>query len=226
MTEEKIAERYTYRITWSEADLSHVGTCHEFPSLSWLAESPESAFTGIRRLVRGCVSDMIATGEVCPTADNASQSDGLVQLRISAERHRQLAILAAEQGIGVEDLVCNCLIASFPVNAFSHHSIGVLSMNAAPPDRPPMAAIAARYDHRIGQVMIKLRCGLLLAFRPRDIQGLEAAKKADLKDIEISPCGLGIHFPSLDADIHIPSLIQGHLGSQQWLMSRQENESR
>jgi Protein of unknown function (DUF2442) len=95
-----------------------------------------------------------------------------------------------------------------------------LNVNLAPPDLPPMAAIAARYDHRIGQVMIKLRCGLFLAFRPRDVQGLEAAKKPDLKDIEISPCGLGIHFPAIDADIHIPSLLQGHLGSQQWLMSQ------
>jgi hypothetical protein len=101
-----------------------------------------------------------------------------------------------------------------------------LNMNVAPRDLPPMAAIAARYDHRIGQVMIKLRCGLFLAFRPRDVQGLEAAKKADLKDIEISPCGLGIHFPSLDADIHIPSLLQGQLGSQQWLKLRRENGPR
>jgi hypothetical protein len=72
-----------------------------------------------------------------------------------------------------------------------------LNMNVAPPDLPPMAAIAARYDHRIGQVMIKLRCGLFLAFRPRDIQGLEAAKKADLKDIEVSPAGSAYTFPVL-----------------------------
>jgi predicted RNase H-like HicB family nuclease len=115
MNEEENAARYTYRITWSEADLCHVGTCQEFPSLSWLAESPEAALTGIRWLVTECVRDMIAAGEGCPTAANVALSDGLVHLRISAERHRQFAIMAAEQGISVEDLVCNCLIESLPV---------------------------------------------------------------------------------------------------------------
>jgi hypothetical protein len=88
--------------------------------------------------------------------------------------------MAAEQGIGVEDLVCNCLIESFPVNAFSRHSIDVLSMNAALPDRPPMTAIAACYDHRIGQVVIELRCGLFLSFRPRDVQGLAGCGNTQL----------------------------------------------
>jgi hypothetical protein len=54
---------------------------------------------------------------------------------------------------------------------------------------------------------------------------LEGAKKADLNDIEVSPSGLGIHFPSLGADIHIPSLLQGHLGSQKWLELRKEKGS-
>ncbi|HPW17736.1 MAG TPA: toxin-antitoxin system HicB family antitoxin, partial [Candidatus Aminicenantes bacterium] len=38
-----VNDRYTYRITWSDDDQEHVGLCAEFPSLSWLAKSPESA---------------------------------------------------------------------------------------------------------------------------------------------------------------------------------------
>ena len=53
-----MADRYTYRVTWSEEDQSHLGLCAEFPSLSWLEKSPEKALAGIRKLVRECMSDM------------------------------------------------------------------------------------------------------------------------------------------------------------------------
>lgn len=37
------ADHYTYRVTWSAEDGEHVGLCAEFPSLSWLAKTPEAA---------------------------------------------------------------------------------------------------------------------------------------------------------------------------------------
>jgi hypothetical protein len=42
---------YTYRVTWSAEDNEHVGLCAEFPSLSWLAPTPDKALSGIRRVV-------------------------------------------------------------------------------------------------------------------------------------------------------------------------------
>ena len=53
-----MADRYTYRVTWSPEDEEHVGLCLEFPSLSRLAPTPDEAFAGIRRLVREIVTDM------------------------------------------------------------------------------------------------------------------------------------------------------------------------
>jgi len=49
---------YTYRVTWSEEDQEYVGLCTEFPSLSWLTETQESALEGIRQLVANVISDM------------------------------------------------------------------------------------------------------------------------------------------------------------------------
>jgi hypothetical protein len=43
-------DHYTYRVTWSPEDQEHVGLCTEFPSLSWLATTPEEALSGIRQL--------------------------------------------------------------------------------------------------------------------------------------------------------------------------------
>ena len=44
-------DHYTYRVTWSVEDGEHVGLCAEFPSLSWLAATPEEALAGVRKMV-------------------------------------------------------------------------------------------------------------------------------------------------------------------------------
>jgi hypothetical protein len=78
-------------------------------------------------------------------------------------------------------------------------------------------ATAVRYDRRIGRIVIDLSSGIEIAFRPHDAQGLERAKIDDLAEIEISPSGLGIHFPRLDADLYLPALLEGFLGSRRWM---------
>lgn len=78
-------------------------------------------------------------------------------------------------------------------------------------------AVAVRYDRRIGRVVIRLNSGLDVAFSPHDVQGLEQARPADLDVIEISPSGLGVHFPKLDADVYLPALLQGFTGSREWM---------
>ena len=85
--------------------------------------------------------------------------------------------------------------------------------------RNPVAT-SARYDRRIGRVVIALSSGLELAFAPHLVQGLEAAKPSDLLDVEISPSGLGVHFPKLDADLYLPALLEGLFGSANWAASR------
>jgi hypothetical protein len=81
-------------------------------------------------------------------------------------------------------------------------------------------ATAARYDRRLGRVVIRLNSGLDVAFSPRDAQGLEKATAAQLRDIEISPSGFGIYFPTLDVDIDLPALLEGLLGSRAWMAAR------
>ena len=46
------------------------------------------------------------------------------------------------------------------------------------------------------------------------MQGVENAHPADLADAEISPSGLSVHFPKLDADLYLPALLEGFLGSR------------
>ncbi len=98
-------DRYTYRITWSKDDREYVGLCAEFPSLSWLAESPEAALQGIRRVVARAVRDMKNNGEIPPTPVSNKLFSGKFVVRIPPEVHRALAIKAAEEGISLNRLV-------------------------------------------------------------------------------------------------------------------------
>jgi hypothetical protein len=81
-------------------------------------------------------------------------------------------------------------------------------------------AISAHYDPGKGRVVIRLSSNLDLSFAPNNAQGLEKATRSQLDEIEISPSGLGLHFPKLDADLYLPAILQGFLGSRKWMASR------
>jgi hypothetical protein len=78
-------------------------------------------------------------------------------------------------------------------------------------------AIAARYDRRVSRIMVTLSNGLELAFPPHMAEGLADAKFLDLAVIEITPTGLGLHWPKLDADLYLPALLEGVFGSPRWM---------
>jgi hypothetical protein len=81
-------------------------------------------------------------------------------------------------------------------------------------------AVGARYDSGTGKIVIHLSSRLDVAFSPHDAEGLEVATPAELEQIEISPSGFGISFPRLDADLYLPALLEGFLGSKQWMAGR------
>ena len=101
----KNQDHYTYRVSWSEEDGEHVGLCTEFPSLSWLAKTPESALRGIRRVVANVVADMKANGEAVPAPLATRKYSGKILVRVPPEVHRNLAIEAAEEHISLNRLV-------------------------------------------------------------------------------------------------------------------------
>ena len=91
------------------------------------------------------------------------------------------------------------------------------SARAAARLRKTPCATKAHYERKRGRVVVELSTGIEVAFRPSDAQGLERAKPDQLDPIKISPSGLGIHFPKLDADIYLPALLEGFLGSKRWI---------
>ncbi len=81
-------------------------------------------------------------------------------------------------------------------------------------------AVSARYDKRNRRVVIGLHTGVQLTVPVYLVEELADANAADLADIEISPAGLGLHWPRLDADVYVPGLLLGVFGTKTW-MARQ-----
>jgi predicted HicB family RNase H-like nuclease len=103
------ADRYTFRVMWSEDDDEFIGLCAEFPSLSWLAESPGAALKGIRSVVQKCMKDLESTGEDVPPAIATRNYSGKFMVRVPPEVHRQLAIKAAESGVSLNRVASSML---------------------------------------------------------------------------------------------------------------------
>lgn len=105
----QIADKYTYRVTWSDEDNEYVGLCAELPSLSWLAATPEDALKGIRSTVKKCIKDLTQTGESIPQAIASKKFSGKFMVRVPPELHRQLAVKAAEEGVSLNRVVSSKL---------------------------------------------------------------------------------------------------------------------
>jgi len=97
-------DKYTYRVTWSEDDSEHVGLCAEFPSLSWLAQTPEAALKGVSKLVRETIADMQENGEPVPEPLATKHFSGKFMIRVPPEVHRQLTIQSIEAGVSLNRL--------------------------------------------------------------------------------------------------------------------------
>ena len=80
--------------------------------------------------------------------------------------------------------------------------------------RGPLAT-AARYE--AGRIHVELNNGCAFVFPVAHAQGLAGAKPTQLRRIEVAAAGLGLHWPMLDADLYVPALVKGVLGTKQWM---------
>ena len=80
-----------------------------------------------------------------------------------------------------------------------------------------LRAQSAHYDSRKKRIVIALANGSSFSFPPELAQGLAHARPSELADIEISPQGVGLHWPKLDADLTVEGLLAGLFGSRSWM---------
>ncbi|MBV9747919.1 MAG: DUF2442 domain-containing protein, partial [Acetobacteraceae bacterium] len=81
-------------------------------------------------------------------------------------------------------------------------------------------ALSAHYDAGRDRVIVRLTTGVEIGFAPRDAEGLQQATREDLAEVVVQALGLGIRFPRLDADLYVPALLEGVLGSKSWMAAQ------
>jgi hypothetical protein len=81
-------------------------------------------------------------------------------------------------------------------------------------------AASARYDRKLGRIVVELTNGCTFAFPPRLAQGLEAATDEQLKAVQILGVGYGLHWEALDVDLSIPGLLAGLFGTRAYMARR------
>lgn len=101
----KPADRYTYRVIWSDDDEEFVGLCAEFPSLSWLDADRSEALNGIVRVVEDVLKDMAESDEKPPQPLLDREYSGELRLRMPPALHQRLAIRAAEEKTSINKLI-------------------------------------------------------------------------------------------------------------------------
>lgn len=81
-------------------------------------------------------------------------------------------------------------------------------------------AASVRYDRTLGRIVIDLTNGCTFSFPPKLAQGLEAATEDQLAQVEILGAGYGLHWEALDADLSVPGVLAGLLGTQAHMARR------
>jgi predicted HicB family RNase H-like nuclease len=96
-----MVDKYAYRVIWSDEDNEFAGLCADFPSLSWLSDSQDSAFRGIRELVASVVDELRENCEPVPEPMSTRRFSGKFIVRIPPEQHQRLVIEAQEANISL-----------------------------------------------------------------------------------------------------------------------------
>jgi predicted RNase H-like HicB family nuclease len=104
-------KKYTYRIEWSEEDHCHVARCLEFPSLAAHGDTIEEALREIEYVVVESVKWLKKDGDPVPEPLGLKKFKGHLTLRIPPEKHRELVIRCAEEGVSLNRFILSRLSA-------------------------------------------------------------------------------------------------------------------
>ena len=85
-------------------------------------------------------------------------------------------------------------------------------------------ATAARYNRKTGRVTVDLVNGCTYIFPSHLVQDFSEASPDELAEVEVDCVGFNLHWPKLDADVYVPTLVAGVFGTKDWMrkvMARQ-----
>ena len=105
MENNRLIEKYTYSVEWSEEDRLHIARCLEFPSLAAHGKTAAKALEEIQKVVGEAITWMREDNEEIPEPFGLKKYKGNLTLRVPSEIHRKLAIRSAEEGVSVNQYI-------------------------------------------------------------------------------------------------------------------------
>lgn len=102
---DKLAKEYSYTVTWSEEDGVFIGRVAEFPSLAAHGRTQEKALAEIRTVVEYVLDDLRESGEPIPEPLGKRTYSGRLNLRLSKDLHRRLALESSAQGVSLNSWI-------------------------------------------------------------------------------------------------------------------------
>ena len=116
----KYENHYTYRTEWSIEDNCFISRVLEFPSLSTFGDTREESQRELDLVIEETLAWMIEDGENIPTPLSKKEYKGNVALRIPPETHRSVSILAAQEGISINQFITSLIERNMYCDSFSH----------------------------------------------------------------------------------------------------------
>lgn len=103
------AEKYTYRIAWSEDDKAQVARYLEFPSSAAHGSTSRDALGEIRSAVSATLDWLAEENELIPEPFGLHQFKGNVSLRLPPEVHRDLVVRSREESVSLNKFILSKL---------------------------------------------------------------------------------------------------------------------
>ncbi|MDR1964136.1 MAG: type II toxin-antitoxin system HicB family antitoxin [Planctomycetaceae bacterium] len=105
MEKNNLADKYTYRVEWSEEDHVHIARCLEFPSLITHGNTIQKALTEIEKVVTECIKWMEEEKESIPEPFSTKKIKGNLTIKVPSEIHKKLVIKSAEEGVSINQYI-------------------------------------------------------------------------------------------------------------------------
>jgi hypothetical protein len=84
-------------------------------------------------------------------------------------------------------------------------------------NEPRVVEVEYRPGARLDLLILKLSDGHRHLIPREDLEGLQSATKAQVAQVEILGNGTGLHWPALNLDYYVPSLLRGIYGTKRWM---------
>jgi len=82
---------------------------------------------------------------------------------------------------------------------------------------PRVTRVEYRPGPGLDLLILKLSDGRRHVIPREELQGLESATKEQIAQVEILGSGTGLHWPALDLDHYVPSLLRQIYGTRKWM---------